>query len=184
MALDPLKGAAQSFFLRRDFEVGQHAHDRYDARRKAAAATLDFLRGKSPTNWKRFRGFVTDNFRIISPKEIRVMMRTGFRPPVDRASKTIFDVGLLWWIACHSGIQAKPPSHRIGERRRAMFAKVDGGAIQRDRACARSPPRILAENRNILQRYSGAIGAAERLYVGDKAVEPDCDNATEKVKYQ
>jgi hypothetical protein len=34
---------------------------------------LDFLRNKVPKNWKRFRDSVTDNFRVISPKDFRVL---------------------------------------------------------------------------------------------------------------
>ncbi|PZR82935.1 MAG: hypothetical protein DLM68_15230 [Hyphomicrobiales bacterium] len=37
-----------------------------------ADATLDFLRDKVPKNWNRFRDSVTDNFRVISPKDFRV----------------------------------------------------------------------------------------------------------------
>jgi transposase len=38
-----------------------------------ADATLEFLRDKVPRNWARFRDSVTDNFRVISPKDFRVM---------------------------------------------------------------------------------------------------------------
>jgi transposase len=38
-----------------------------------AEATLDFLREKVPRNWPDFRDSVTDNFRVISPKDFRVM---------------------------------------------------------------------------------------------------------------
>jgi len=38
-----------------------------------ADATLGFLREKVPRNWPRFRDSVTDNFRIISPRNFRVM---------------------------------------------------------------------------------------------------------------
>ena len=38
-----------------------------------AAVTLDFLRQKVPENWPQFHDRVTDNFRVISPKEFRVM---------------------------------------------------------------------------------------------------------------
>jgi len=34
---------------------------------------LDFLRRKVPENWATFRDTVTDNFRVISPKDFRVM---------------------------------------------------------------------------------------------------------------
>jgi transposase len=37
-----------------------------------AAATLDFLRDKVPRNWAQICDSVTDNFRIISPKDFRV----------------------------------------------------------------------------------------------------------------
>jgi transposase len=38
-----------------------------------ADATLDFLRDKVPKNWKCFRDSVTDNFRVISQKDFRVV---------------------------------------------------------------------------------------------------------------
>ncbi len=38
-----------------------------------ADATLDFLRGKVPKNWKCFRDSITDNFRVISPKHFRIV---------------------------------------------------------------------------------------------------------------
>ena len=39
-----------------------------------ADATLDFLRDKVPKNWGSFSDSVTDNFRVISPKDFRVLM--------------------------------------------------------------------------------------------------------------
>ena len=38
-----------------------------------ADATLGFLRERVPRNWPRFRDSVTDNFRIINPKDFRVV---------------------------------------------------------------------------------------------------------------
>ena len=38
-----------------------------------AAVTLSFLRQKVPENWPQFCDRVTDNFRVISPKEFRVL---------------------------------------------------------------------------------------------------------------
>ena len=38
-----------------------------------ADATLTFLREKVPRRWADFRDSVTVNFRVISPKEFRVM---------------------------------------------------------------------------------------------------------------
>ena len=38
-----------------------------------AEATLGFLREKVPRRWTDFRDSVTDNFRIISPSDFRVM---------------------------------------------------------------------------------------------------------------
>ena len=38
-----------------------------------AEATLGFLRQKVPGNWARFCDSVTDNFRVIKPKDFRVM---------------------------------------------------------------------------------------------------------------
>jgi hypothetical protein len=39
-----------------------------------ADAALDFLRGKDPKNWKRFRDSVANNFRVISPWDFRIVM--------------------------------------------------------------------------------------------------------------
>ena len=38
-----------------------------------AEATLAFLRETVPRNWAKFRDSVTDNFRVISPKDFRVV---------------------------------------------------------------------------------------------------------------
>ena len=38
-----------------------------------AEATLDFLRDKVPRNWGKYSSTVTDNFRVITPKEFRVI---------------------------------------------------------------------------------------------------------------
>jgi transposase len=38
-----------------------------------ADATLGFLREKVPRNWANLCDSVTDNFRIINPKDFRVM---------------------------------------------------------------------------------------------------------------
>ena len=38
-----------------------------------ADATLDFLRETVPRNWADLCDSVTDNFRVISPKDFRVM---------------------------------------------------------------------------------------------------------------
>jgi hypothetical protein len=38
-----------------------------------ADATLDFLRDKTPKNWGSFRDSATDNFRVINPKDFRVL---------------------------------------------------------------------------------------------------------------
>ena len=38
-----------------------------------ADATLGFLREKVPRNWADLRDSVTDNFRVINPKDFRVM---------------------------------------------------------------------------------------------------------------
>ncbi|MGI8569227.1 MAG: transposase, partial [Methylocella sp.] len=50
------------------------AHNKcYAACGQFADATLDFLRDKVPKNWNRFRDSVTDNFRVVSPKDFRVL---------------------------------------------------------------------------------------------------------------
>jgi hypothetical protein len=38
-----------------------------------ADATLGFLREKVPRNWTDFCDAVTDNFRVINPKDFRVV---------------------------------------------------------------------------------------------------------------
>ena len=38
-----------------------------------ADATLEFLREKVPRSWAQLRNSVTDNFRVISPKDFRVV---------------------------------------------------------------------------------------------------------------
>ena len=54
-----------------------HAHvthnKSYERCAQFAGEMLDFLREKVPGNWAAFRDTVTDNFRIISPKDFRVM---------------------------------------------------------------------------------------------------------------
>ena len=45
----------------------------YETCAQFADATLDFLREKVPRNWANFRDSVTDNFRVISAKDFRVM---------------------------------------------------------------------------------------------------------------
>jgi transposase len=45
----------------------------YASRADFAAATLGFLREKVPHNWAHFCDSVTDNFRVINPKDFRVM---------------------------------------------------------------------------------------------------------------
>ena len=38
-----------------------------------AEATLGFLREDVPRRWREFRSAVTDNFRVINPKQLRVV---------------------------------------------------------------------------------------------------------------
>jgi transposase len=38
-----------------------------------ADATFEFLREKVPRNWPRFRSAITDNFRVINPRDFRIM---------------------------------------------------------------------------------------------------------------
>ena len=45
----------------------------YETCAQFADETLEFLREKVPRKWANFRDSVTDNFRVISPKEFRVM---------------------------------------------------------------------------------------------------------------
>jgi transposase len=45
----------------------------YGTCKEFAEATLDFLRDKVPRNWAKYSSTVTDNFRVISPKDFRVI---------------------------------------------------------------------------------------------------------------
>src|SRR5271170_6092057 len=45
----------------------------YGTCKEFAEATLEFLRDKVPRNWAKYRSTVTDNFRVISPKDFRVI---------------------------------------------------------------------------------------------------------------
>jgi transposase len=45
----------------------------HDTCREFAEATLHFLRDEVPRRWAEFRAKVTDNFRIISPKDFRLL---------------------------------------------------------------------------------------------------------------
>ena len=47
--------------------------DRIFKRASTGYATLDFLRDKVPKNWRSLRDSVTDNFRVINPKDFRVL---------------------------------------------------------------------------------------------------------------
>jgi hypothetical protein len=58
--------------------MGPHARTRHAQQmlchmRQTRAATLDFLREKVPKKWGSFRDSVTDNFRVINPKDFRVL---------------------------------------------------------------------------------------------------------------
>ena len=46
----------------------------YGACKEFAEATLNFLRDNVPRNWAKYRSTVTDNFRVISPKDFRVIV--------------------------------------------------------------------------------------------------------------
>ncbi|MGO9421041.1 MAG: IS630 family transposase, partial [Roseiarcus sp.] len=49
-------------------------HNRcYATYKDFAEATLGFLRQDAPKRWREFRSAVTDNFRIINPRESRVV---------------------------------------------------------------------------------------------------------------
>ena len=45
----------------------------YASYREFAEAVLAFLRERVPTRWPEFRASVTDNFRVIDPKNFRVV---------------------------------------------------------------------------------------------------------------
>ena len=45
----------------------------YDTCKEFAETTLEFLRDKVPRNWAKYRSAITDNFRVISPKDFRVI---------------------------------------------------------------------------------------------------------------
>jgi hypothetical protein len=45
----------------------------YATVREFSAAMLAFLREDVPTNWREWCDHVTDNFRVINPKEFRIV---------------------------------------------------------------------------------------------------------------
>ncbi len=45
----------------------------YDTCKEFAETTLEFVREKIPRNWAKYRSAITDNFRVISPKDFRVI---------------------------------------------------------------------------------------------------------------
>ena len=45
----------------------------YDTCKEFAEATLEFLRENVPRNWAKYRSAITDNFRVISPMDFRVI---------------------------------------------------------------------------------------------------------------
>jgi len=45
----------------------------YDARASFVDAVLDFLRDKVPKNWRKWCDAVSDNFRIINPRDFRIL---------------------------------------------------------------------------------------------------------------
>jgi hypothetical protein len=52
----------------------QLSHNKtYPTYREFAEATLTFLREKVPKNWLEFCDSVSDNFRLINPKDFRVL---------------------------------------------------------------------------------------------------------------
>ncbi len=61
--------------------MGSHAQTRHACHATCgqfAGATLDFLRGRVPKNWGSFRDSVTDNFRVINPRDFRVPSDGGW----------------------------------------------------------------------------------------------------------
>jgi hypothetical protein len=51
----------------------RHPQQTYATCAQFADAALDFLREKVPRNWAEFCDSVTDNFRVINPKDFRVV---------------------------------------------------------------------------------------------------------------
>jgi transposase len=50
------------------------AHNKaYETYKDFADATLGFLRETTPKRWREFRSAVTDNFRVIGPRQFRVL---------------------------------------------------------------------------------------------------------------
>jgi hypothetical protein len=53
--------------------IGVGTPRRFTTCAQFADATLSFLREKVPGNWANLCDSVTDNFRVINPKDFRVM---------------------------------------------------------------------------------------------------------------
>jgi hypothetical protein len=56
----------------------------YATYREFAEAALDFLRNKVPKCWPEFCDSVTDNFRVINPKDFRVLALAGIHHKYTR----------------------------------------------------------------------------------------------------
>ncbi len=54
-------------------ETSRITNKSYTTCAQFADATLDFLREKVPRSWADLRDSIADNFRIISPKDFRVV---------------------------------------------------------------------------------------------------------------
>ena len=62
-----------------------------------ADATLGFLREQVPRNWAHFCDSVTDNFRVISPKNFLVMTGTGYSFSSDLRQAEVYASN---WMVC------------------------------------------------------------------------------------
>jgi hypothetical protein len=62
-------------------------HSKY---REFAEEVLEFLRETVPVRWSEFRDSVTDNFRVIDPRDFRVLKLSKYRYDYGQATPPRF----------------------------------------------------------------------------------------------
>ena len=70
LAIEQTSASASTFTVR---SIWRPHNKTYATYREVAEAALDFLRKKVPKCWPEFCNSVTDSFRVINPKDFRVL---------------------------------------------------------------------------------------------------------------
>ena len=97
----------------------------YATYREFAEAALDFLRKKVPKSWREFCNSVTDNFRVINPKDFRVLRERG----IDMRPREVFEQfsSRAGRAAAYGGGRS-PLGDQASARPSRLFACEPGGA--------------------------------------------------------